>query len=130
MLYSLFNYLDRMYDLPGSGMFQYLSFRAAMAIIFSLLIVIAFGMPIIRALQRRQIGEEIRDLGLQGQLEKRGTPTMGGLIILVAVLVPMLLFGRLDNVYTQLMLVSTIWLGVIGFLDDYIKVFRHHKEGL
>ena len=130
MLYSLFNYLDRVYDLPGSGMFQYISFRAAMAIIFSLLIVIAFGMPIIRALQRRQIGEEIRDLGLQGQLEKRGTPTMGGLIILVALLVPMLLFGRLDNVYIQLMIVSTVWLGVIGFLDDYIKVFRHHKEGL
>ena len=90
MLYSLFQYLNRIYDLPGSGMFQYISFRSAMAIIFSLLIVIAFGMPIIRALQRRQIGEEIRDLGLQGQLEKRGTPTMGGLIILLAVLVPML----------------------------------------
>ncbi len=130
MLYSLFNYLDRVYDLPGSGMFQYISFRSAMAIIFSLLIVIAFGMPIIRALQRRQIGEEVRDLGLQGQLEKRGTPTMGGLIILIAVLLPMLLFGRLDNIYIQLMLVSTVWLGVIGFLDDYIKVFRHHKEGL
>ncbi|MBO5234114.1 MAG: phospho-N-acetylmuramoyl-pentapeptide-transferase [Alistipes sp.] len=130
MLYSLFNYLDRVYDLPGSGMFQYISFRSAMAIIFSLLIVIVFGMPIIRALQRRQIGEEVRDLGLQGQLEKRGTPTMGGLIILIAVLVPMLLFGRLDNIYIQLMLVSTVWLGVIGFLDDYIKVFRHHKEGL
>lgn len=130
MLYSLFNYLDRVYDLPGSGMFQYISFRSAMAIIFSLLIVIVFGMPIIRALQRRQIGEEVRDLGLQGQLEKRGTPTMGGLIILIALLVPMLLFGRLDNIYIQLMLVSTVWLGVIGFLDDYIKVFRHHKEGL
>ena len=130
MLYSLFQYLNRIYDLPGSGMFQYISFRAAMAIIFSLLIVIAFGMPIIRALQRRQIGEEIRDLGLHGQLEKRGTPTMGGLIILLAVLVPMLLFGRLDNIYTQLMIVSTVWLGLIGFLDDYIKVFRHHKEGL
>ena len=130
MLYSLFQYLNRIYDLPGSGMFQYISFRSAMAIIFSLLIVIAFGMPIIRALQRRQIGEEIRDLGLQGQLEKRGTPTMGGLIILLAVLVPMLLFGRLDNIYTQLMIVSTVWLGLIGFLDDYIKVFRHHKEGL
>ena len=130
MLYSLFQYLNRLYDLPGSGMFQYISFRSAMAIIFSLLIVIAFGMPIIRALQRRQIGEEIRDLGLHGQLEKRGTPTMGGLIILLAVLVPMLLFGRLDNIYTQLMIVSTVWLGLIGFLDDYIKVFRHHKEGL
>jgi phospho-N-acetylmuramoyl-pentapeptide-transferase len=130
MLYSLFNYLNQVYDLPGSGMFQYISFRSAMAIIFSLLIVIAFGMPIIRSLQRRQIGEEIRDLGLQGQLEKRGTPTMGGVIILLAVLVPILLFGRLDNIYTQLMIISTVWLGIIGFLDDYIKVFRHHKEGL
>ena len=130
MLYSLFKYLDRVYDLPGSGMFQYISFRAAMAIILSLLIVIFFGLPIIRMLQRHQIGEEIRDLGLEGQLAKRGTPTMGGIIILVAILVPMLLFGRLDNVYIQLMLVSTIWLGCIGFLDDYIKVFRHHKDGL
>ena len=130
MLYSLFKCLDRVYDLPGSGMFQYISFRAAMAIILSLLIVIFFGLPIIRMLQRHQIGEEIRDLGLEGQLAKRGTPTMGGIIILVAILVPMLLFGRLDNVYIQLMLVSTIWLGCIGFLDDYIKVFRHHKDGL
>ena len=130
MLYSLFKYLDRVYDLPGSGMFQYISFRAAMAIILSLLIVIFFGLPIIRMLQRHQIGEEIRDLGLEGQLAKRGTPTMGGIIILVAILVPMLLFGRLDNVYKQRMLVSTIWLGCIGFLDDYIKVFRHHKDGL
>ena len=127
MLYSLFQYLNRIYDLPGSGMFQYISFRSAMAIIFSLLIVIAFGMPIIRALQRRQIGEEIRDLGLQGQLEKRGTPTMGGLIILLAVLVPMLLFGRLDNIYTQLMIVSTVWLGLIGFLDDYIMGSTYFK---
>ncbi len=130
MLYSLFKYLDRTYDLPGSGMFQYISFRAAMAIILALLMVIFFGLPIIRMLQRHQIGEEIRDLGLEGQLAKRGTPTMGGIIILVAILVPMLLFGRLDNVYIQLMLVSTIWLGCIGFLDDYIKVFRHHKDGL
>ena len=130
MLYSLFKYLDRTYDLPGSGMFQYISFRAAMAIILALLMVIFFGLPIIRMLQRHQIGEEIRDLGLEGQLAKRGTPTMGGIIILVAILVPMLLFGRLDNVYIQLMLVSTLWLGCIGFLDDYIKVFRHHKDGL
>ena len=130
MLYSLFNRLDELYDLPGSGMFRYLSFRAALAIILALVIVIFFGLPIIRLLQRRQIGEEIRDLGLSGQLEKRGTPTMGGLIILLAILVPMLLVGRLDNVYVQLMLVSTIWLGGIGFLDDYIKVFRHRKDGL
>ena len=130
MLYSLFDYLDRVYDLPGSGMFRYISFRSALAVIMSLLIVICFGKPIIRMLQRRQIGEEIRDLGLEGQVQKKGTPTMGGLMILLAVLVPMLLFGSLNNVYVQLMLVSTVWLGCIGFLDDYIKVFRHKKDGL
>ena len=130
MLYHLFKYLDEAYDLPGSGMFQYISFRAAAAIILSLLIVIIFGRRIIDFLRRRQIGEDIRDLGLQGQLQKKGTPTMGGVIILVAILVPMLLFGKLDNVYVQLLLVSTVWLGLIGGLDDYIKVFRHRKEGL
>ena len=130
MLYHLFRYLDEAYDLPGSGMFQYISFRAAAAIILSLLIVIIFGRSIIDFLRRKQIGEEIRDLGLQGQLQKKGTPTMGGVIILVAILVPMLLFGKLDNVYIQLLLVSTVWLGLIGGLDDYIKVFRHNKEGL
>ena len=130
MLYHLFRYLDEAYDLPGSGMFQYISFRAAAAIILSLLIVIIFGRSIIDFLRRKQIGEEIRDLGLQGQLQKKGTPTMGGGIILVAILVPMLLFGKLDNVYIQLLLVSTVWLGLIGGLDDYIKVFRHRKEGL
>ena len=111
-------------------MFQCISFRAAAAIILSLLIVIIFGRSIIDFLRRKQIGEEIRDLGLQGQLQKKGTPTMGGVIILVAILVPMLLFGKLDNVYIQLLLVSTVWLGLIGGLDDYIKVFRHRKEGL
>ena len=126
MLYHLFRYLDEAYDLPGSGMFQYISFRAAAAIILSLLIVIIFGRSIIDFLRRKQIGEEIRDLGLQGQLQKKGTPTMGGVIILVAIL----LFGKLDNVYIQLLLVSTVWLGLIGGLDDYIKVFRHRKEGL
>lgn len=130
MLYHLFRYLDEAYDLPGSGMFQYISFRAAAAIILSLLIVIIFGRRIIDFLRRRQIGEDIRDLGLQGQLQKKGTPTMGGVIILVAILIPMLLFGKLDNIYIQLMLVSTVWLGFIGGLDDYIKVFRHRKEGL
>ena len=130
MLYHLFRYLDEAYDLPGSGMFQYISFRAAAAIILSLLIVIIFGRSIIDFLRRKQIGEEIRDLGLLGQLQKKGTPTMGGVIILVAILVPMLLFGKLDNVYIQLLLVSTVWLGLIGGLDDYIKVFRHRKEGL
>ena len=130
MLYHLFQYLREIYDLPGSGMFQYISFRAAAAIILALLIAIVFGKSIIRFLQRKQIGEEIRDLGLEGQLAKRGTPTMGGLIILLAILVPVLLFGRLDNIYTQLLLISTLWLGFLGGLDDYIKVFRHNKEGL
>ena len=130
MLYHLFRYLDQYWNIPGSGMFQYLSFRAAAAVILSLLIVIIFGRRIIDFLRRKQIGEEIRDLGLEGQLQKRGTPTMGGVIILLAILVPILLLGRLDNIYVQLMIVSTMWLGLIGGLDDYIKVFRHHKEGL
>lgn len=130
MLYHLFRYLDETYNLPGSGLFQYISFRAAGAIILALLIVIIFGRSIIDYLRRKQIGEDIRDLGLQGQLQKKGTPTMGGVIILIAILIPVLLFGRLDNVYVQLMLVSTVWLGLIGGLDDYIKVFRHNKAGL
>lgn len=130
MLYHLFKYLDEAYNLPGSGMFQYLSFRAAAAVILSLLIVIIFGRRIIVFLRCKQIGEEIRDLGLQGQLQKKGTPTMGGVIILIAILIPMLLVGNLGNVYVRLMLVSTVWLGLIGGLDDYIKVFRHRKEGL
>lgn len=130
MLYPLFKYLNEAFDLPGAGMFQYISFRAALAIIISLLIVIFVGKPIIRALQRHQIGETIRDLGLQGQLDKKGTPTMGGVLILLAILIPTLLVGRLDNIYIVLLTVSTIWCGAIGFLDDYIKVFRHNKEGL
>ena len=130
MLYPLFKYLNEAFDLPGAGMFQYISFRAALAIIISLLIVIFVGKPIIRALQRHQIGETISDLGLQGQLDKKGTPTMGGVLILLAILIPTLLVGRLDNIYIVLLTVSTIWCGAIGFLDDYIKVFRHNKEGL
>lgn len=130
MFYHLFKYLDEAYNLPGSGMFQYISFRAAAAIIVALLIAIIFGRAIIDFLRRKQIGEDIRDLGLDGQLQKKGTPTMGGVIILLSILVPVLLFARLDNIYIQLLLVSTVWLGLIGGLDDYIKVFRHHKEGL
>ena len=130
MLYSLFKYLNEHYDLPGAGMFQYISFRSAAAIIISLLITIFFGRRIIRLLQRHQIGEEIRDLGLEGQLSKKGTPTMGGVLILLAVLVPILLVGKLNNVYVLLMIISTIWLGTLGFLDDYIKTFRHNKDGL
>ena len=130
MLYNLFQYLDKVYDLPGSGMFQYITFRSIAAFILALLLVIYVGLPIIRRLQRLQIGEEIRDLGLEGQMAKRGTPTMGGILILLAILVPTLLFARLDNIYILLMIISTIWCGAIGFLDDYIKVFKHNKEGL
>ena len=127
MLYYIFKYLDEAYNLPGSGMFQYISFRAAASIILALMIVIIFGRKIIDFLRRKQIGEEVRDLGLEGQLQKRGTPTMGGVIILLAILVPILLLGRLDNIYIQLMIVSTVWLGLNGGLDDYSKVFRHNK---
>ncbi len=130
MLYHLVKYFSQHFDIPGVGMFLSLSFRAAMAIILALTIGMIFGRKIIRLLQRRQIGEEVRNLGLEGQLQKRGTPTMGGLIILLSILVPILLLGDLTNVYTQLMIVSTVWLGLIGFLDDYIKVFRKRKEGL
>ncbi len=130
MFYSLFKYLDEAYNLPGAGMFQYISFRASACIILSLLIAIIFGRRIIDYIRRKQIGEEIRDLGLEGQKQKSGTPTMGGVIILLAIIVPVLLFARLDNVYILLLLVSTVWLGLIGGLDDYIKVFRHKKSGL
>ena len=130
MFYHLFEFLEKTYDLPGAGMFQYISFRSAMAIIVALLIGIIFGRSIIDFLQRKQIGETIRDLGLEGQLQKKGTPTMGGVIILLAILVPTILFGNLTNTYVLLMIISTVWLGLIGGLDDYIKVFRHNKEGL
>ena len=129
MFYHIFDYLEQ-FDFPGAGMFQYITFRSACAVILSLLIATVVGKRIIRILQKQQVGEEIRDLGLEGQMQKKGTPTMGGVIILLAILVPVVLFARLDNVYIQLMIVSTIWLGLIGFLDDYIKVFRKHKEGL
>lgn len=130
MIYWLLNYLHENTDLPGMRIGEYLSFRSGAAIIVSLLIAIMFGKSIIRYLRRKQIGEDIRDLGLEGQLQKKGTPTMGGIIIILAVLVPVLLFGDLSNIYIQLLLISTIWLGFIGGLDDYIKVFRHNKEGL
>ena len=129
MLYELFSYLKNT-DLPGKDLGNFLSFRAGAAIILSLLITIFFGKYVIRMLRRKQIGEDIRDLGLEGQLQKKGTPTMGGIIIIMAVLIPVLLFSNLSNVYIQLMLITTIWLGFIGGLDDYIKVFRHKKEGL
>jgi phospho-N-acetylmuramoyl-pentapeptide-transferase len=129
MLYFLFGYLEK-YDFPGAGLFNYISFRAAMAIITSLVISTIYGKKIIRILQKAQIGETVRDLGLEGQLQKKGTPTMGGLIILTSILVPVLLFADLKNVYVQLMLFITIWLGFTGFVDDYIKVFKKNKQGL
>ena len=130
MLYYLFDYLDRVYDLPGAGVFRYISFRSAIALISSLLITLVFGKRIINLLLKLQVGETIRDLGLAGQSEKKGTPTMGGIIIIAGILIPTLLFTRLNNVYIILMIVSTLWLGAIGFVDDYIKVFKKDKEGL
>jgi phospho-N-acetylmuramoyl-pentapeptide-transferase len=130
MLYYLFDYLDRVYDLPGAGVFRYISFRSAIALISSLLITLVFGKRIINMLLKLQVGETIRDLGLEGQIEKKGTPTMGGIIIIAGILIPTLLFTRLNNVYIILMIVSTLWLGAIGFVDDYIKVFKKDKEGL
>lgn len=130
MIYHIIDYLKDYFDIPGERMFLSLSFRAAMAIIFALLIGMLIGGRIIRMLRRKQIGEDIRNLGLEGQMQKKGTPTMGGLIILASILAPILLFGDLTNVYVQLMLVSAVWLGAIGFMDDYIKVFRKRKAGL
>ena len=130
MLYYLFTYLHETFDLPGAGVFQYISFRAAMAVIVSLLISMIFGGKIIKILAKKQVGESVRDLGLAGQVEKAGTPTMGGLIILSAILIPTLLFAKLNNIYVILMLITTVWMGLIGFLDDYIKVFKNNKDGL
>lgn len=130
MLYHIFKYLEEHYNLTGAGLFQFITFRASMAIILSLVISLVIGKGIIRRLQLAQIGEIVRDLGLEGQLSKKGTPTMGGIIIILAILIPALLFARLDNVYVILAIVSTLWMGAIGFLDDYIKVFKKDKEGL
>jgi len=130
MLYYLFEYLDATYDLPGAGVFQYITFRAAMAIITSLVISMLFGKRLIDRLSRLQIGETVRDLGLEGQNQKAGTPTMGGVIILLAIVVPTLLWAKLDNIYIILMLITTLWMGSIGFVDDYIKVFKKDKKGL
>ena len=130
MLYHLFTTLREMYDLPGAGLFSFVSFRAGMSLMTSLVVGILFGKRIIERLQLKQVGEIVRDLGLEGQMNKQGTPTMGGLIILGAILLPTLLFADLTNVYTQLMILSTVWLGAIGFIDDYIKVFKKNKEGL
>ncbi|MCU0433910.1 MAG: phospho-N-acetylmuramoyl-pentapeptide-transferase [Bacteroidia bacterium] len=130
MLYYLFDWLNQSFDFPGAGVFRYISFRAAMSVITSLIITVLFGKRLIRLLQKKQVGETIRDLGLQGQNEKQGTPTMGGLIILSAIVIPTLLFAKLSNVYIILMLITTVWLGAIGFIDDYIKVFKKDKKGL
>jgi phospho-N-acetylmuramoyl-pentapeptide-transferase len=129
MLYYFFNYLDQL-DVPGAGMFKYVSFRSAMALVLSLLISTLIGRMIINKLQILQIGELVRDLGLEGQLSKKGTPTMGGIIIIIAILLPVLLLSKLGNIYIILMLITTVWLGALGFLDDYIKVFKKDKEGL
>lgn len=130
MLYHLFKYLNNHFDFPGSGLFEFISFKAALAVITSLIITLVFGGKLIRFLHKKQVGETVRDLGLEGQLEKSGTPTMGGIIILAGILIPTILFADLSNIYIQLMVVSTVLLGAIGFIDDYIKVFKKNKEGL
>jgi phospho-N-acetylmuramoyl-pentapeptide-transferase len=130
MLYHLFHYLDKIFDFPGGGLFNFISFRTGMAFIMALLLSTLFGRRIIDYLQKKQIGETIRDLGLEGQMSKKGTPTMGGIIIIIAILIPTLLLASLTNIYVLLMIITTVWLGTIGFLDDYIKVFLKNKEGL
>ena len=130
MLYFLFEYLELKYQLPGAGLFQYLSFRSALAFIFSLMISIRYGKNIINFLRKKQIGETIRDLGLNGQKEKKGTPTMGGLIIIMATIIPVLLFSNFENIYIIILIFTTVWLGFIGFVDDYIKDFKKNKDGL
>lgn len=130
MFYYLFTYLKEEIDLIGAGVFQYISFRAGMAALLSLIITITFGKNLINILERKQVGESIRDLGLAGQMEKKGTPTMGGIIIILAIIIPTLLFSRVGNIYVILILVATLWMGMIGFMDDYIKVFRKNKKGL
>lgn len=130
MLYYLFEFLDQNTSLPGTGLFQYISFRSALAFAFSLLISTIYGRKIIDRLRNLQVGESVRDLGLEGQIQKQGTPTMGGLIIILATLIPVFLFAKLDNIYIIILIVTTIWMGAIGFADDYIKVFKKNKEGL
>ncbi|NKI30405.1 phospho-N-acetylmuramoyl-pentapeptide-transferase [Croceivirga thetidis] len=130
MLYYLFEYLEEAYQLPGASLFQYLTFRAGMAVILSLLLAMVYGKRVILFLQKKQIGESIRDLGLEGQTQKAGTPTMGGIIIILATLIPVLLFGDLGNIYVILLILTTVWMGIIGFIDDYIKIFKKDKKGL
>nr|MBC7613522.1 phospho-N-acetylmuramoyl-pentapeptide-transferase [Pseudopedobacter sp.] len=130
MLYHLFIYLDKHFDFPGAGVFQFISFRAALAMILSLIITTVYGSNLINYLRYKQVGETVRNLGLEGQTQKAGTPTMGGLIIIAGVLIPTLLFAKIENIYIILMIITTVWMGAIGFLDDYIKVFKKNKEGL
>jgi len=130
MLYYLFDFLEKTYQLPGAGLFNFITFRAALAILLSLIIATVYGKKIIAFLRNKQIGETVRDLGLEGQNQKAGTPTMGGLIIILATLIPVLLFAKIDNIYILLLLVTTVWMGAIGFIDDYIKIFKKDKEGL
>jgi phospho-N-acetylmuramoyl-pentapeptide-transferase len=130
MLYNLFEYLNENYNMPGAGVFQYISFRAAMALITSLVVSLLFGGRIINFIRNKQIGEQVRELGLQGEESKKGTPTMGGLIIISAIIIPTLLFAQLNNIYVIILLISTVWLGTIGFIDDYIKVYKKDKKGL
>ena len=130
MLYYLFEYLEKEFQFPGATLFTYISFRASISIILSLLISTIFGKSIINYLRSKQIGENIRDLGLKGQMEKSGTPTMGGLIIILATIIPVLLFSKLDNIYIMLLILTMIWMGTIGFIDDYIKKFKNNKDGL
>ena len=130
MLYYLFEYLDKTLNIPGTGVFQYITFRSALALIMSLLFSTIFGKKIINFLRKQQVGETVRELGLAGQTQKAGTPTMGGLIIIIATLIPVLLFTKLDNIYIILLIVTTLWMGTIGFVDDYIKIFKKDKEGL
>lgn len=130
MLYYLFEFLEKNYQIPGAGLFQFITFRAALAVLTSLLIATVYGKKIIVFLQKKQIGETVRDLGLEGQKQKAGTPTMGGLIIILATLIPVLLFAKLDNIYVILLIITTLWMGIIGFVDDYIKIFKKDKEGL
>src|SRR5210317_457665 len=130
MLYYLFEYLEKQFQLPGASLFGFITFRAAFAMILSLLISTIYGKRIIKFLQKQQVGETIRDLGLEGQQEKAGTPTMGGFIIILATIIPVVLIAKLENIYIILLLITTIWMGTIGFIDDYIKKFKQNKEGL
>ncbi len=130
MLYYLFEYLEKQYQFPGATLFQFLTFRAAMAVLFSLILATAYGKRVIVFLRRKQIGETVRDLGLEGQEQKAGTPTMGGIIIILSTLIPVLLFCRLENIYVILLIITTVWMGIIGFIDDYIKIFKKDKKGL